>query len=1055
MRKCVQNRLIRKSLIAAAAAFFTSVPVTADDLDVFDALLANQNKPNILFVLDYSSSMRKRVQIDETTSLSRISILKTAVNTLLETNKGKINVGIGSLFSRKASGARWPISDLEEDAHNIDPDIPAGTVDVAAVISSQLERSGLNTGTATVNGLAEAAAYFRGDLVLHSDAPLEKPYEHMPDLWDGDKYASGNPYAAMPSTYFPSNAYEFDSADSVGNYDWCTNYTGGDQECEGKSTFDCEIADETTEVDLETGDTWTTPAHVFCKYDHTDNFTVPNYVSPLTKSCQANFIVLISDGRPTVLNDNTTLQAVLKDAGVPAGKINKCEDLSTSVFSEETKSKSAGNCGPELLNYLATNAINPDINDSNVRTFTVGFAVEGPGKKYLELLAEKGLGKFYEATKPAELSAVLNMAIEEILTTSNSFAELQIDVDPSTFSHSNQTYLSMFSPSIKSSWQGNLKGFFIDSTGLIDVNGNSATVIEDAAGLVLADTSHSFWSSVPDGNDVTVGGASESITDLPPAPNTRNMLTNLGGAGLTNMIDITDNSLLGITADEQRIEALEWLSNAPMGDPLHTKPVVVNYKTAKIIYVMTNQGFLHAFDATKPTTPGAVPPDLTGGEELFAFMPQELLSNIPKLHKPNVGAEHIYGLDGTITRWHDDINGNGLVDGADSITLIIGMRRGGTSYYALDVTNPTSPEFKWQISKDDPGFARLAQSWSRASLVSVNNNGNKERVLMFGGGYDADAVDGQTTPTPASGNAIFMVDVDGTLIWSLDEVDHIDMIYSIPSDLSIIDSDQNGMVDRAYFGDLGGQVWRIDFDNIANTSDITLTKFADISNGEYQPLFYPPSISMNRHNAERFMAVSFGSGDRTQPMLVSSKNAFYMLRDIDYEVGEPEPSFTTITTSQVYDATENDIGSDNDSIKQTAKTELETTRGWMVHLNAGEKPLSKVVTFQGKFLATTFEPDTAVTTESLRDSCKSSMVGRLYTMRVADAQPISINSDGTESNASLDSNQRYTHLNEKMTIPGPPVIVFPPGGSQVQIVVGKESVVSLNKLLKTVFWHAK
>ena len=39
-----------------------------------------------------------------------------------------------------------------------------------------------------------------------------------------------------------------------------------------------------------------------------------------------------------------------------------------------------------------------------------------------------------------------------------------------------------------------------------------------------------------------------------------------------------------------------------MGDPLHSKSVSVNYGDRQVVYTMTNQGFLHAIDATKPAS---------------------------------------------------------------------------------------------------------------------------------------------------------------------------------------------------------------------------------------------------------------------------------------------------------------------------------------------------------------------------------------------------------------------------------------------------------------------
>jgi len=100
-------------------------------------------------------------------------------------------------------------------------------------------------------------------------------------------------------------------------------------------------------------------------------------------------------------------------------------------------------------------------------------------------------------------------------------------------------------------------------------------------------------------------------------------------------------------------------------------------------------------------------------------MPQELLSNVKYLIHGGFTGEHLYGLDGNIVPWHTDQNGDGIVNGTDKLVLIFGMRRGGSNYYAMDVTNPESPRLIWQISGGQGDFKNLAQSWSRPSLLSV------------------------------------------------------------------------------------------------------------------------------------------------------------------------------------------------------------------------------------------------------------------------------------------------------------------------------------------------
>jgi len=60
-----KNKLINKVLISTSIAMSLVLPAAADDIDVYSALYAGQNKPNVLFVLDYSGSMRWDVEDNE------------------------------------------------------------------------------------------------------------------------------------------------------------------------------------------------------------------------------------------------------------------------------------------------------------------------------------------------------------------------------------------------------------------------------------------------------------------------------------------------------------------------------------------------------------------------------------------------------------------------------------------------------------------------------------------------------------------------------------------------------------------------------------------------------------------------------------------------------------------------------------------------------------------------------------------------------------------------------------------------------------------------------
>ena len=48
-----------------------------------------------------------------------------------------------------------------------------------------------------------------------------------------------------------------------------------------------------------------------------------------------------------------------------------------------------------------------------------------------------------------------------------------------------------------------------------------------------------------------------------------------------------------------------------------------------------------------------------------------------------------------------DVDNDGTIETADgdAVIAMIGLRRGGKAFYALDVSDPDTPKFKWKIEK--------------------------------------------------------------------------------------------------------------------------------------------------------------------------------------------------------------------------------------------------------------------------------------------------------------------------------------------------------------------
>ena len=73
----------------------------------------------------------------------------------------------------------------------------------------------------------------------------------------------------------------------------------------------------------------------------------------------------------------------------------------------------------------------------------------------------------------------------------------------------------------------------------------------------------------------------------------------------------------------------------------------------------------------------------------------------------------IVGADGGI--WYAG-NRNGRIDPGDRVLLYVGLRRGGSSYYALDLSDPLAPRFLWRVTPEQPDYAELGLSFSTPRL---------------------------------------------------------------------------------------------------------------------------------------------------------------------------------------------------------------------------------------------------------------------------------------------------------------------------------------------------
>jgi hypothetical protein len=345
----------------------------------------------------------------------------------------------------------------------------------------------------------------------------------------------------------------------------------------------------------------------------------------------------------------------------------------------------------------------------------------------------------------------------------------------------------------------------------------------------------------------------------PGGTNQQNLIKMVMGA---NLLDPTNTSPI--------------IANRPniMGDIINSSPAYLEYKwndvsgrlsgTAldssrsrfRLLLVGDNQGWLHAFGET--TNIASVAPDLSqptkkvdlvSGEvdELWAFMPTDFLANLDYLDTP--GNAHKFMVDGSPTIYFLDLPassggvGNGVLDGSniainpftdtthERAIAIIGLRKGGRSYYALNLHDPLTPTLQWSLVPDEAStfdtnrnktgltdaalkaiIGNMGYSTSTPSIGRVLYGGVYTDVVFLGGGYSVPEIEAKFTGSPKLGRSVLAVEVNtGNILAAVDLTNaNIGGTSIGPIATGVVPFEfflGSGMAQRAYFLDFWGGLW--------------------------------------------------------------------------------------------------------------------------------------------------------------------------------------------------------------------------------------------------------
>lgn len=462
-------------------------------------------------------------------------------------------------------------------------------------------------------------------------------------------------------------------------------------------------------------------------------------------------------------------------------------------------------------------------------------------------------------------------------------------------------------------------------------------------------------------------------------------------------------------------QARDWV----LGAVVHSQPLAINYGATEgysrenpnvRLFFGSADGLFHMIENT----------DSSGnetGRERFAFYPKALLSNL-LLRKRNLlpALQHLYGVDGAPVALTIDQNDDGTLDHSvgDKAYVYFGLRRGGNSYYALDVSEPDAlPRLLWKIDGSLAGeFADLGLSFSKPFVGKVAYGGAQVDVLVFGGGYDGGWNSSGTARVgkdagfedDTQGNAIYIVNArTGALIWkavrgitgesSNRHYEHAGLADSIPSAVSALRT-PDGFIHRLYVADTGGAVWRVDVpkgvasDENHRRDNWFITKLADLGadvgekggaiDGDRR-FFHAPDIVRSFDAEGEFDGILIQSGDRAHPSEKAVQNYLFYIKDRltvsgsalvakENVAGSPKGRFQ-------FDDLRDPILCSTDPCDEAA-----LRLGWKLGFaQPGEKGLAAPLVDGGRVFATTFVPGKL-------DRCASDPgSGFLYVVQLADA----------------------------------------------------------------------
>jgi hypothetical protein len=408
----------------------------------------------------------------------------------------------------------------------------------------------------------------------------------------------------------------------------------------------------------------------------------------------------------------------------------------------------------------------------------------------------------------------------------------------------------------------------------------------------------------------------------------------------SNVLDF----LRGDRSQEKPIGVLR-LRFGVMGDVIHSNPEYVgipegsfaessyttfkndNLTRAPRIYVGANDGMLHAFNALN-------------GNESWAYIPSMVMDDLSKL--AGTPYSHAYFVDGNISvkdayfgsAWHSVLLGS--------------LGAGGKGLFALDVTHPSLSSENFSGGNDK----KILWELNPASDNDLGHIFDATTVTMLNDGKWY-AINGNGVSSANGVAKLYLVELStGTVT----KISTASGSAGSPNGLAapaLVDTNNDGMADIAFAGDIDGDMWRFDLTGVTpgswkldyklynGTSAQPITMAPDVAihpQAGHLVLFGTGRLYTSADIGDATVQALYGIWDPgTAPVGGETRLAQLLSGDIDYVGGGFTESVATFTT--------------------VAPLDYAIYKGWQVDLPAGFRLLTQPQLRAGRLKTTISNPN--------------------------------------------------------------------------------------------------